>query len=134
MYLVDTSIWIDYLKESKNASVKLFEKILDEDAPFGITSMIYQEILQGVVSNKDFTNLVEYLSTMRFFHPQDPIISFQLAGKLYFDCRKNGITIRSTIDCLIAQIAIENKLVLVHNDLDYSRIKKIAPELELLSA
>lgn len=134
MYLVDTSIWIDYLKDKNNASVKLLEKILDEGAPFGITSVIYQEILQGAASHKDYIHLVEYLSTMRFFHPLDPIISFQSAAKLYFDCRKQGITIRSTIDCLIAQIAVENKLVLLHADTDYQRIKKIAPDLELLSA
>jgi len=46
-----------------------------------------------------------------FYHPKDPVDSFTRAARIYFDCRKNGITIRSTIDCIIAQTAIEHIMI-----------------------
>ena len=133
MYLIDTSVWVDYFREIENASTKKFTSILDGDLPFGITSIIYQEVLQGAISERDFNQLKEYLATQRFFHPEDAKLSYESAAKLFFLCRRKGVTIRSTIDCVIAQIAIEHNLVLVHNDQDYLRIQSIAPKLKLLS-
>lgn len=132
MYLIDTSVWIAYFKMQKTASVQFFNKILDQKWPYGLTSVIYQEILQGVSSENEFTQLAHYLETQVFYHPKDPILSFQTAAKRYFDCRKKGITIRSTIDCLIAQIAIEHELILVHDDRDYVLMNKLFPELKII--
>jgi len=56
--------------------------------------------------------------------------SFAKAARLNFLCRKAGITIRSTIDLLIAQTALENKLHLLHNDNDFETLKTVAPELK----
>lgn len=131
MYLVDTSIWIDYLREKNNKSAQFFLDIIENNVPFGITGVIYQEILQGAASVKDFQELVDYLSTQHFFHPKDDIVTYQAAAKLYFDCRRKGLTVRSTTDCFIAQIAIEHNLILVHNDRDYLQINKINPKLKL---
>src|ERR1700723_1438051 len=127
MFLVDTSVWIDYLREKNNTAVKYFNTLLDEEAPFGITAITYQELLQGARSKSDFDNLVDFLGTQRFYHPQDNVITYQNAAGLYFNCRRKGITIRSTIDCLIAQIAIENNLILLHNDQDFHHISTVLP-------
>lgn len=131
MYLVDTSVWIDYFRNKDNTSTVKFASILDRGLPFGLTGVIYQEILQGAVSEMDFNQLKDYLSTQRFFHPKDEIITHEGAAKLFYLCRRKGITIRSTIDCLIAQIAIDYGLVILHNDQDYNRIQSIVPELLL---
>lgn len=131
MYLIDTSVWIDFLKQKNTQQVKYFEKIIDEDTSFGLTNIIYQEILQGAATLKDFNTLHEYLST-QLFYEEESHESYQQAAKLYFNCRKKGLTIRSTIDCLIAQIAIENKLTLLHNDKDFEHIQKVQPALKLL--
>src|SRR5687767_1953548 len=114
MYLIDTSVWIDYFREINNESTKKLTSILDRHLPFGITGVIYQEILQGANSLQDFNQLKEYFETQRFFHPSD--VSYGSAAKIFYLCRKKGITIRSTIDCFIAQIAIEHHLILLHND------------------
>lgn len=53
-----------------------------------------------------------------------------MAAKLYFKCRKKGITIRSTIDLLIAQTAIENDLYLLHDDNDFTLIAKVDQRLK----
>lgn len=132
VYLIDTSVWIDYFREIENSSTIKFSNILDRNLPFGLTSIIYQEILQGAASEKDFNQLKEYLSTQRFFHAQDEFSTFESAAKLFFLCRRKGITIRSTIDCLIAQIAIEHNLILLHNDQDYNRMQSVVPKLLLM--
>ena len=127
MILVDTSVLIDFFRGINNPAKVRFKSILEQDIPFGITALIYQEVLQGAKSEKEYADLNKYLSSQRFFHPKDPIETFAKAARLYFRCRKKGITIRSTVDCLIAQIAIENELLLLHNDRDFEAMAAVAP-------
>ncbi|RLA59144.1 MAG: hypothetical protein DRR04_09255, partial [Gammaproteobacteria bacterium] len=51
------------------------------------------------------------------------------AARIYYDCRRTGITVRSSVDCLIAQCALENELVLLHQDRDYINMQSHIPEL-----
>lgn len=131
MYLVDTSAWLDYLQGRDTGASELLAEVLDRGIPFGITGSIYQELLQGAASEKDFAKLVEYLGTQRFYHPEDPVDSYRQAALLYSRCRRAGITIRSTIDCLIARQAIEGNLFLLHNDRDFVNMARVIPELKL---
>lgn len=130
-YLVDTSAWLDYLRGRDTDAAKFVGRVLDEDIPFGITAVIYQEILQGAAAEKDFEELASYFGTQRLYHPGDPVDSYREAALIYFRCRKAGVTIRSTIDCLIARTAIENELALVHNDRDFSHMEEVISELRL---
>ena len=130
MFLVDTSVWIDYLRGNSTASVAKLQDILDEGQPFGITSLILQEILQGTDSEASFARLETYLRTQIFFHPSDPLSTHVEAARIYARCRRAGVTIRSTIDCLVAQTAIEHGLFLLHSDRDFDRIASLVPELE----
>ena len=120
MILVDTSVLIDFFKGHKNNSCRKFELVLTQDIPFGINSFIFQEVLQGAKSEREYRTLKRYLETQRFYHLKDPIDSFAKAARIYFDCQKKGITIRSTIDCLIAQTALEHDLFLLHDDNDFT--------------
>jgi hypothetical protein len=52
---------------------------------------------------------------------------------MYFDCRRQGITLRSSNDCLIAQMALEHGLILLHDDEDFRRIGRVVPELREVS-
>ena len=131
MFLVDTSVWVDYLRGTSTPSVEKFQRILDENRPFGITSLIYQEVLQGTDSDVSFARLDAYLRSQRFYHPQDPLTTFADAARIYFLCRRKGVTIRSTLDCLVAQIAIENDLLLLHSDRDLDDIAAVVPELQI---
>lgn len=133
MYLIDTSVWIDYFRHKDNPATQLFIHILDNNIPFGITSVIFQEILQGAANNKELTQLNSYLCTQRFFYPKDQITTYHAAAQIYFNCRRQGLTIRSTIDCLIAQIAIEHDLMLVHNDSDFLLIQKANAKLQCIN-
>ena len=126
MVLVDTSVMIGYLQGKENDAVLRFQYILDNNIPFGINSLIYQEVLQGVRTEKDFDKTKKYLDTQRFYLLKDEKESYASAAKIYFRCRKKGLRIGSTIDCLIAQTAIENDLLILHNDSDFDNIVKIA--------
>ena len=127
MILVDTSVLIDFFKGVKTVGSKKFEMILQQEIPFGINSFILQEVLQGAASEKEFSLLREYLSTQRFYDLKDPVDSFINAAKLYMECRKKGITIRSTIDCLIAETALEHDLLLLHSDNDFKAMARVIP-------
>ena len=130
MYLIDTSVWISYFRQQETSATRYFERILAQNAPYGLTGVIFQEILQGSASTYEFEQLTKFLSDQKFYAPQGTK-TYEKAAKLYYDCRKQGITIRSTIDCLIAQVAIENGLMLVHQDQGYIRLSTISPELRL---
>jgi hypothetical protein len=127
MILVDTSVLIDFFKGVKTEGSKKFEMVLQQEIPFGINSFILQEVLQGAASEKEFSLLGEYLSTQRFYDLKDPVDSFINAAKLYMECRKKGITIRSTIDCLIAETVLEHNLLLLHSDNDFKAMARVIP-------
>lgn len=125
MILVDTSVLIDFFKGVKNRASNKLRSVLRQNIPFGINSFIYQEVLQGAKSEKEYEDLKKYLVTQHFFHPKEPVDSFTKAARIYFECRQKGITIRSTIDCIIAQTAIEHNLRLLHNDNDFNSMAQI---------
>jgi hypothetical protein len=125
MILVDTSVLIDFFKGVPSEPYKKFRTILTQKVPFGITSFIFQEVLQGAKSEQEYYLLRQYLQTQNFFQPLHPVETYGRAAKIYYDCRKKGITIRSTIDCLVAQVAVEHHLLLLHNDSDFDRIAKV---------
>ena len=132
MILVDTSILIEYLKKSKGAACDKMNYIIDNEIPYGICHYVYQELLQGAADNREYNLLREYFSTLPFYDVRYGKKSFENAALVYMNCRRKGITIRSTIDLLIAEIAIENNLYLFHNDNDYTRIAEIYTNLKLL--
>lgn len=114
MYLVDTCVWIGYLKESE--AVARFLDVLDLGLPFGITGVVYGEVLQGVRTPNDFEQLKEYLSTQRFYHLRDPIVGYEEAARLYYRCRR---------------VAIEHDVTLLHDDSDFVNMGCIVTELKL---
>lgn len=125
MILIDTSVLIDYFKGIQNHAADKLQFILDSGIPFGINGFIYQELLQGTKTEKEFNELKTYLGTQIFYDLKDKKTSFAEAAEIYFKCRKKGFQIGSTIDCLIAQTAIENGLLLLHNDEDFEKISKV---------
>ena len=121
MVIVDTSVWIDYFNGRYN---KFTEKLADlEKKKYDIftTGIIITEILSGIRSSKDYKIIKEkllQLSYVNLIYPSTYIESALIFKK----GKKTGITIRKIIDCLIAQLAIENGLLLLHHDKDFDRI------------
>ncbi len=131
MVLVDTSVLIDFLRNRENAKTRLLDEILGKKLPWGINEFIYQEILQGAKTEQEFVSLREYFETVPQYFLRLGKGSFERAAFLNLRCRTNGITIRSTIDLLIAETAIENDLSLLYNDTDFDNMKRVINELQV---
>ncbi len=131
MILVDTSVLIGYFKGTNAPPYDTFESIIENNIPFGISNIIYQEVLQGSKTEKEFNQLKEYLQTIPFYDVKKARQSYEESAFNYFTCRKAGLTIRSSINLIIVQIAIENNLYLLHNDHDFVHIAKVVKELKL---
>lgn len=131
MILVDTSVLIDFLKGQTNAKTLLFEEVLTRDIPFGLSPYTFQEILQGARNNKEYKRLHDYLSTQTIYFLPEEKATYEKAARLYFDLRRQGITPRGAIDILIALTAIENNLMLLHNDRDFDLMAEQVDNLNI---
>lgn len=134
MILVDTSVLIGFLKGSNGRKVKLFREVLQRKVPYGISALTLQEVLQGARTEADFKTLKEYLSTQRIYYLGTSPQFYAKATEMYFQLRRKGVTPRSSIDLLIALTAIENDLVLLHDDRDYDFLAENIGQLKILGA
>ena len=130
MYLVDTSVWVDYLRGDDLPHVEFLRGLLAHPLAVGITHLIYMEILQGARDRAAFERLRSYFGGQRFYSFDDLAAGHDGAARIYFDCRRRGITVRSTIDCVIAQCAVESGLILLHNDEDFRHIARVVPAFD----
>jgi predicted nucleic acid-binding protein len=130
VYLVDTSVWIDYLQGKKNPAVSFLHEQLRNPIACGLNDQIYLEILQGAKNIEAFEKLKRYFSGQVFYGFSNPRHAHERAAQLYLECRKNGVTLRSSLDTLIALCAEENRVMLLHNDRDYLQLGRFLPGLE----
>lgn len=131
MLLVDTSVWIDFLAPRAARAVTCFREQLDKRQPCALTELIYLEVLQGVREPATARKVATYLRGQLLLSPRHGLRTYEAAADLYRRCRAAGVTVHSTIDCLVAQIAIEYGATLLHSDRDYERIAQVEPRLKL---
>ena len=129
MVLVDTSVIIGLLKRDENEAVDKFRHILDTRAPYAISVLTYQEVLQGAQDIKEMEYLKEYLSSLKIYHLPKSLDFYGDAAHYRNLLRTKGITIRNTIDILIASTCIYYDLELLHNDKDYDFFAKYIEKL-----
>ncbi len=122
MVLVDTSVLIAHLKGLRNPKTGLLDALLDLGIPFGISAYTFQEVLQGARNEREFKQLREYLGSQMIYSLPEGRDTHEKAARLYFDLRRGGVTVRSSIDILIALTAMENNLMLLHDDRDFDAI------------
>lgn len=123
--IVDTSIWIDFLHDVRNAKTDLVaEEVVKIDSVF-ITPTILQEVLQGVYGDHLFARVKESLLSCPILR-LDPVEAAIEAAQLYRSLRKKGVTIRKPNDCLIAHYAIFYDMPILHNDADFDRIAQFS--------
>ncbi len=122
MILVDTSVWVDFLRGVNSRERRTLHRLIEDEEDIAITGIILTEILQGIKEDKDFQTLKDYLLEFPLYSPKAPETYLRAAG-IYRDCRKRGKTVRKTVDCIIAAIAMENGLALLHKDSDFDHIE-----------
>ncbi len=125
MIVVDTSVLIDFLKGKSTRAVERLAQIEADQIPFHVPVICYQEVLQGTRNEKEWRIVDEYLGSQRLLVPSQPLALHREAARLFFDCRRRGITVRSTVDCLIAAQVLEAKATLLHDDEDFDRMKAV---------
>ena len=121
MVLIDSSVWINFFNGSETESVQTLEDLIAAEEDVCISGYILTEVLQGFRDDRSFETVRRQLLKLTIFDLNVPD-SYIKAAQLYRKCRKQGITIRRTADCIIAQSAIENKLFLLHDDADFDKI------------
>jgi predicted nucleic acid-binding protein len=115
--LVDSSVWVDYFRSADTPQVALLDSLLGR-TPLAVGDLIAAEVLQGVRDDREF-KLVK--QTLEAFDHID-LVGYDVAVKAslnYRTLRAMGITIRKTIDTLIATRCIEDGLTLLHADRDF---------------
>jgi len=122
MILIDTSVWINVLRDKRGQVVQAFRERIGNEIVV-LSRFTQLELLQGARNEKEWRQLNEYLSTQYYLEAIEN--TWQEAARIYFELRKKGITIQSPIDCCIAQIAIETQALLLHRDKDFERIAGI---------
>ncbi len=122
MVLVDTSVLIDYLKGRQSPKTDILDAILARDIPFGISVYTYQEVLQGARDEREYKRLRDYLGSQVLYQLPEGRETCEKAARLFFDLCRQGITVRGSIDVLIALTAMENNLMLLHDDRDFDAI------------
>jgi predicted nucleic acid-binding protein len=122
---------IGYFKGIESAPYDKMDFIIDNDIPYGINNHVYLELLQGAKDQSEYAILKEYLITLPFYELKYGNKSYENAALLNIKCREHGITIRSTIDLIIAETALENNLYILHDDHDYTNMAKIITELKI---
>ena len=122
MILVDTSVWIDYFKGTANRPTDLLDKLLGQE-PLAIGDLILTEVLQGVDDERDFNGARKMLTSLIVVELGGQEIAIQ-AAKNFRALRRLGVTVRKTIDTVIATRCIESRYDLLHNDRDFDPFVK----------
>ena len=117
MIIVDSSVWIDYFTGKNTSGAEKLDSLLGEEL-VAIGDLILVEVLQGFRTDKDFRQAKRLLLSLAIVNILDTTIALKSAAN-FRTLRKKGITVRKTIDTIIATYCIENKLPLLHSDKDF---------------
>ncbi|NJL49113.1 MAG: PIN domain nuclease [Leptolyngbyaceae cyanobacterium SM2_5_2] len=124
MLLIDTSVWISVFRDRSGQVRQQLETLIANREAL-LTRFTQLELLQGSLNEQEWDLLSTYLETQDY--AELTVQYWQAAARIYFDLRRQGLTVRSPIDCCIAQAALENNLLLIHNDRDFEAIAQVRP-------
>ena len=115
MILVDTSAWIEFLRDTGSPTCEAVDRLLDGD--IAICDAVSMELLAGARDERQLTQLRGLLArtTTLSTTPAD----YELAAAMYRACRVQGETVRKLIDCLIGAVAVSADLEVLHADADF---------------
>ncbi|GIX28429.1 MAG: twitching motility protein PilT [Burkholderiales bacterium] len=130
MILVDTSVWIDWLRRKATAAARALDQLLDQE-DLALAPVVLQELLQGARGPRELEVLRSHFASLPML--QASVDTYAAAGALYARCRWEGFTPRSPHDCLIACLAIEHRAALLHDDRDFESLARVEPKLRLVA-
>lgn len=122
MILVDSSVWIDYFNGRITRQTNTLDSLIGREL-IVVGDLILTEVLQGFRNDKEFNKAGELLSDFIFKEMLGKEMAFKSARN-YRILRKNGVTVRKTIDVIIATFCIEHDLSLLHSDRDFKAMEE----------
>ena len=123
MTLIDSSVWVDYFNGVETLATKKLDSLLTLQ-PICTGDLILAEVLQGFRQDQDYQAAKTLLCSLPIY----PMLGVELSLKSaenYRTLRKQGITIRKTIDTMIATFCIENDFLLLHSDKDFQPFQQL---------
>lgn len=117
MILVDSSVWIDYFRGVATRQVEMLDSLLATE-PVATGDLILTEVLQGFTSDRDSRQAEKLLTSLDIVELGGRGFAIQ-AARNFRALRALGVTVRKTIDTVIATCCIESKLTLLHSDRDF---------------
>ena len=117
MILVDSSVWIDYFRGVQSSQTDHLHALLGNE-PIATGDLVLAEVLQGFASARDFNQGKKLLTSLQIIELVGGDIAIQAANN-FRTLRSLGITVRKTIDTLIATSCIEKGLALLYSDKDF---------------
>ena len=127
MIVVDSSVLIGFLRGHSSPAIARFQELEKEEIPYLLPAICHQEVLQGAKDEREWKLLKEYLGAQELLLPKDPLNTHLDAARIFFDCRRKGLTIRSSADCFLAQLVLDVDGILVHDDGDFEDIAQVRP-------
>jgi hypothetical protein len=124
--VVDTSVWVDVLNDASTPQAQRCVALIEAGEPVALTDIILTEILQGLRSDKEAQLVERHLRVFPILRLES-LDDFVLAAELYRTARRAGVTIRKTLDCLIAVPCVRTGAPLLHADEDFDRLATCTP-------
>lgn len=121
MILVDSSVWIDFFSSSPGKAGRELRRMIEESEPFALTGVVVSEILQGLT--RDMATIERFLAQWELLEPKG-FQTYRTAAALFRSAPGKGIAL-TTIDTLIAAIALEHRASVFTLDRDFCRIAAI---------
>jgi predicted nucleic acid-binding protein len=119
--VVDTSVWIDVLGGRRTRQARRCVELIEGGDPIALTDVIFTEVLQGLRSDDEARVVERHLRAFPVLRLEG-LGDFALAASLYRTARREGVTIRNTLDCLIAAPCVRTGAQLLHSDADFDRL------------
>jgi predicted nucleic acid-binding protein len=124
--VIDTSVWIDVLNGTDSTGARRCITLIEADADVGLTDVVLTEILQGLRNEREASRVHDRLLAFPILRLQAPD-DFVLAAALYRTARRAGVTIRRTLNCLVAAPCVRTGSPLLHADRDFDRFASCTP-------
>ena len=121
MIVVDTSVWIDVLNDNETEQARSCIELIEGGEPVALTDVVFTEVLQGLRSEREARLVEQHLRAFPILRLEE-LDDHVLAAALYRRARSEGITIRKTLDCLIAAPCVRTGAPLLHADADFDRL------------
>lgn len=124
MILADTSAWVEYDRATGSTVDHRLTELIRDEGPLAVTEPVLMEVMAGARDDQRERSLRRLLLRFHLL-AFDTAADFDAAARIYRRCRRDGVTPRGMVDCLIASVARRHEATLLAQDVDMHRVARI---------